>query len=42
MPAMGRKGGTLTVTGRAKLISDGMFRSRGPLLVSIGGDGFYC
>ncbi len=31
MPAIGRKGEPLTVTGRVKLISDGRFRNRGPM-----------
>jgi microcystin degradation protein MlrC len=31
MPAIGRKGEPLTVTGRVKLISDGKFRNRGPM-----------
>jgi microcystin degradation protein MlrC len=35
MPAIGRKGEPLTVTGRVKLISDGKFRNRGPMQTGV-------
>ena len=35
MPAIGRKGEPLTVTGRVKLISDGRFRNRGPMQAGV-------
>lgn len=35
MPAIGRKGEPLAVTGRVKLISDGRFRNRGPMSTGV-------
>ena len=35
MPAIGRKGEPLTVTGKVKLISDGRFRNRGPMQAGV-------
>ena len=35
MPAIGRKGEPLTVTGTVKLISDGRFRNRGPVYTGV-------
>jgi microcystin degradation protein MlrC len=35
MPAIGRSGEPLTVTGRVKLISEGEFRNRGPMMTGV-------